>query len=443
MLNAYNKWMLAYGSGWDSVVHKHYHSLLKTQFAAHATIQEQKLDKIKNLLRHAYESTVFYKERLNQTGIKPRDIKSLDDLKKIPPLTREDLNSQLQALISDRYSKDQIHYDKTGGSTGLSTQFVRSNECLAIKKATEFRFNSWAGWKPGERILYYWSPIQDFSSNNKKPNEIIQKYFRKRLALYAGKLNPEILAQHAEKWKKFQPHLVRAFPSSLQMFAEYLNENNISPYSPKAIITVGETLNQFQRALFEKTFRCKVFNCYVSRECGNMASECNEHDGLHVAEELIHIEVETENDDVGNLLITDLSNFAMPLIRYRIQDMSKIKLGKCSCGRTLIKLNLESARLSDYIVSPVDNTKIGGVTIIHYLLAEGPRVGRFQIIQDKKNHLLIKMSGSKSDNQKGIAHIHRTIDTLFEGKMLTDIEFVEHIPFLKSGKYQFIRREIP
>jgi phenylacetate-CoA ligase len=443
MLKNKSKWEFIYGSNWNANVRKYYNDLLRSQFASKSSIQEKKLLGVQSIVKHAYDSTMFYRERFDKAGLKPDTIQCFEDLKIIPPLIREDLNNHLQALISNRFTENKIHYDKTGGSTGLTTVFARSNDCLSQKKANEYRFNAMTGWKPGERILYYWPAIQDFTNLKNKHNMVVQKYYRRRLSIFAGKLNSDILKRHFDLMVDFKPKLIRAFPSVLQVFAEFVNENNLPVCIPKAIITVGESLNQFQRELFENTFNCEIYNCYVSRECGNMACECERHNGLHVAEELLHIEIDSNSDnDFGNILITDLTNYGMPLIRYKIQDMSRILNDRCCCGRETVRLDLEAARLSDYIISPVDRTKIGGPALIHYLLAEGPKVGRFQIIQDEIDHLKIRMCGNKKDNKKGIDHVKKTIGVLFDDKMNIDIEFVDKIPFLKSGKYQFVLRKV-
>jgi hypothetical protein len=86
---------------------------------------------------------------------------------------------------------------------------------------------------------------------------------------------------------------------------------------------------------------------------------------------------------------------------------------------------------------------ISGSTLVHYLLAEGPNVGRFQLIQDELNHISVKMAGSYEANQQGINHIKETIGGIFGKNMKVDIEFVDSIPFLPSGKYQFAARTFP
>lgn len=429
------------GAGWNRDVCRHYRRLARSQTFDPELAARLKTIRLRSLLQHAYQTTRFYRERFDAAGFTPADFQRAEDLQRLPPLTRQDLNAHLESLVSLAFLRQGLQFDFTGGSTGLPTRFARSNACLSIKKANELRFNSWTGWKPGDRILYYWPALQDIGANGKGPLTLRRRLLDRHLTLYAGRLSPRILQEHATLFRRFKPHLIRAFPSALQIFAAFLRERGIALPAPKAIITVGETLNAFQRQLFEEAFQSRVFNCYVSRECGNIAAECAEHDGLHVADELLHLEVvNAGNGAVGEILITDLTNFGMPLIRYRIQDASLIKHGACRCGRTLPRIDISAARLSDYLISPADGAIVSGPTIIHYMFAEGPKVGRFQIEQDRRDHLIVRMAGGRDANRQLVEHIATVAQRLFHGQMRIDYEFVAGIPLLKSGKYQFVKR---
>lgn len=404
-------------------------------------LRTYQLGKLKLLLRHAYDNTIFYKRRFDQIGFHPDDLSSLEDLKKIPPVTRQDLNEHLEDMIARNISEKERHYASTGGSTGLATRFARDNGCLSIKKAAEYRFNTWMGWKPGDKILYYWPALTDFSSEGSKTNCYKSLLLYRSLRLFAGRLNEKILAEHVRKYIAFKPSLIRAFPSALQRFAEYALNSGVSLPEPRGIITVGEPLIETQRNLFRDIFHSDVFNCYVSRECGNIGCECPAHNGMHIAEEMVYLEIEARKEgEFGEILLTDLWNMGMPLIRYRIQDAAKWVDGFCSCGRQHRRIGVEAARISDFLISPINDSYISGATLLHYLLAEGPQIGRVKLLQDAKDHLNIIIAGDKVSSQAGVKHIKSKLEIIFEGSMKVDFTFVEEIPLLPSGKYQFVQR---
>jgi len=421
---------------------KPYRELKRSEKWSTEELRHQQLLRLKGLLHHAYYHTLFYKRRFDKEGIRPEDIRKIEDIQYVPIVTREDLNENIENMIAQNIPSNEIHHDSTGGSTGLSTQFARDDGCLSIKKASEYRFNSWTGWRPGEKILYYWPALADYSGTKKRPWITKDMLWNRKIVLYAGKLSQRILKDHLKRFIKFKPQLVRCFPNALQIFAEYIVEKGVYLRVDRGVISVGEPLNEYQRVLFKQAFSCEVYNCYVSRECGNTACECEAHEGMHVSDELLYLEINaTKKGGVGKILITDLHNMGMPLIRYDIQDASQIYQGECSCGRKLTRISLDAARMTDYLISPVDGSLISGSTLVHYLLAEGPKVGRFQVVQDKQNHLQIKMTGRLEDNESGIAHISNVIDNVFKGQMKLDFDFVESIPFLPSGKYRFIQRD--
>ena len=400
------------------------------------------LKRLKNILHHAYDNTSFYKERFDKFGLKPNDIKLLEDFKQIPPVTRDDLNNHLDKMIAKNISEENRFFSTTGGSTGIATRFAIDNKCLGIKKASEYRFNTWAGWKPGEKILAYWPALADFDANVTQQVTLKNLLYSRHLKLFSGRLNEKILSEHLKAYIKFRPSLIRAFPSALQKFAEYLKDKGTNLPQPKAIICVGEPLLESQRTLFKNVFGCGVYNCYVSRECGNIACECPAHEGLHIAEEMIYLEIENQGEDgFGKILITDLWNMGMPFIRYEIQDAARFIKGNCSCGKKHRRIGVDAARLSDFLISPVDGSYVSGSTLIHYLLAEGPQVGRVKLVQDANDHISILMTGDEESNRKSVDHIKARLNTVFKGKMKLHFEYVDEIPLLNSGKYSFVERK--
>lgn len=423
------------------ITRHHLNFLNKSQLWTREELDNFKWQRIKTLLHHAYENSIFYKKRFEELKLHPNDFKNLKDLEYLPPISRNDLNNHLETMIAGGIKNKYIHFSTTGGSTGLPTRFARDNACLSIKNASEFRFNIWAGWKPGDKILHYWPALMDFSGEMNSYTVLKSILFNRKLRLYAGQLNKDILLKHLKFYKLYRPQLIRAFPSALERFAEFIIDSGRKIPKPRGIISVGEPLLESQRRLFENTFGCEIFNCYVSRECGNIASECQNHDGLHVAEELIHLEINKQDKgEYGEILLTDLWNMGMPFIRYRIQDAARFVKGTCLCGKNHMRIGVDSARISDFLISPIDGSFISGSTLLHYLLAEGPNVGRVKLIQETPKHIKVLISGNKNAQVDSMKHIELRLNTIFKGSILVDFEFVESIPLLKSGKYRFVER---
>jgi phenylacetate-CoA ligase len=405
-------------------------------------LEDFRLGRVQAIVAHAYNTTRFYKLAFDAAGIRPDDIRSLEDFAKLPALAREDLNNHLADLVSAAVPSKNLRYASTGGSTGLATRFARDTACRYIKKAAELRFDAWAGAGDNERKLYYWPALADFAAGKRSGTNGPSASMGNTLTLFAGKLNESVMAGHLKEVRRFQPQLVRAFPGALTVFARYLKDRGEAIRHVKGIVSVGEPLLPNQRELIESVFGCPVFNCFVSREAGNTACECEHHVGMHVAEDMVHVEIiNASRAGFGEIVVTDLWNMGMPLIRYRIQDAGCWLDQPCNCGRPFRVMGLEAARLSDFMVSPADGSLISSSSLTHYLLALGPALTRIKLIQTGPEALTVRIAGT-NDNSGTIAlHIRDTLTRIFGAGLQITTEYCLEISTLPSGKYSFFERQ--
>lgn len=419
---------------------KYYVKLRKSQYYSRDRLEMESWKKVKALIRHAYNHCPYYTNLFRSIGAVPQDIKDPSDYERIPVLTKDNLRENLEDLVATNFSREEIHRDATGGSTGNHTPFYRDNKCLEIKKAAELRFDSWAGCKPGEKRAFYWPAIQDFSKADTSVKSKIKRWLLEpELMLYAGILDNATLDSHHRHLAHFRPRLMRAFPNPLSIFSKYVLEKGKDNLHIPSIMCVGEPLLPSHRRQFEVTFSSEVFNCYVSRECGNIACECSQHNYLHMNSELLYIEFLNEKPDTpSKIIITDLYNYGMPFIRYQIEDMGRRIEKKCECGINLPLMDIGACRISDFIISPYDKSLISGSSFLHYMIAEGPEVGQIQVIQDAVNHLELRIVRSSNYSQDKLKHFDKVISHMFKGKMNYDITFVDRIGRERSGKYRFV-----
>jgi phenylacetate-CoA ligase len=418
--------------------------LEESQYWAPDQLVEYQFHKVKALLSHAYRNTSFYRERFESIGFNPQKFKDLSELKQIPPLTRKDILEHIDSMVAPNLLPHQVHRDATGGSSGMHTPFYRNNDCLSFKKAVEYRCNKWAGWSIGDKIAYYWSAAQDFAKSVPLGSRVKNGLGYRALMLYSGRLDEATLELHRRQLGEFAPGLMRVFPNPLSVLARHLRQAGKQPISIPSIISVGEPLLESHRQIFKDVFGSRVFNCYVSRECGNMACECGAEQGLlHINSEMVYVEFEeiAGRDPRGpkSLLITDLSNYGMPFIRYRISDLAWPVEKACKCGRTLPLLRMDGGRMSDFLISPLDGSLVSGVSFLHHLIAEGPEVGQVQVVQDQVDHLRINLVKSRGFSEDKINHFHQTINKIFKGAMTYDIQYVDCLENEKSGKYMFTK----
>jgi len=429
-------------------LYAHLKQLEESQFWPRQGIIELQFSRVKRLLIHAYQYTDFYKKRFDDVGFDPFQFAYLSDLKKIPLLTKKQIRGNFQGLISKRHNKSELHFSETGGTTGVKMKFYRDNACLSPKEAALYRFEKWAGWDFGQRMGLVWTAQQDYVGHWTKKAKIKNELFGRRVVFPAAILDEESISHYVNLLIRKRPVMIRAFTSPIYEVSKYITDNNIDEIELNGVITTGEPLYDHQRRLISSAFHCDVFDSYRSREAGPLAQECEEHHGLHINAESLYIEVvppdkkEDYDPGIGDIVVTDLMNLGMPLIRYKMGDMGIISRRQCPCGRGLPLLEQITGRSADMLFTP-DGKQITAGSLVLYLVDEAPgTLGQVQIIQDKRDHLLIRMTPDPLPSDEIKNYQKKTVKRLFGSDMRVSFEIVAEIPRSKSGKYQFTKYQL-
>ena len=418
----------------------------ESQYWSTDQLHKWQWDRLHLILTHAYNNTAFYRRRFDDIGAHPKDIKDYNDFLKVPVLTKQNLKNNLHELVAGNYSKNEIHESTTGGTTADYTVFYRDNKCLDFKLASTIRHDRWCGWDIGEKEAIIWPASIDFKAKPTLRSAVRNMLLDRKLRIFAGVLNEKIIKNICVSLQKNKPVLIRGFPGPISIIAEFIKDNPEYCIRPSAIKSVGEPLSTNARELFESVFQCKVFNYYLSRESGTIASECEQHDKMHINSECLFVEFlrngkPVESGEPGDIVITDFYNFGMPFIRYQIGDVGASVKGRCACGRNLPLMDMTAGRESDFLVSSLDGSFVMGLSLL-VPFVENPKVGQLQIIQDKKDHIILKIAKSENFEQSNLKNFEHTVQNMFQGTMSVSFDFVDNIPHDKSGKYRFCIRNI-
>ena len=413
----------------------------KSQFFSSQDIRDLQRERLHNLTRHAFQNTKFYRDRFEQYGFNPDD--SADDLFeqlcKLPPLTKSEIQTSAMSMISNGLDHSKLIKNQTGGSTGEPIRFYLDKNRYEARIAGMHRHDKWAGLEIGHRSAYVWGAPQDKPSNSWKA-KLRNRLLGGQIWLDTSNITDEKIRDFVDQLKKFRPEVVVAYANAILMLARFCEENNIAAYQPKSIITSAELLTQEGRQTIERVFGCKVFNRYGCREFSVIGSECDAHDGLHLMSEGLLVEVDQNTldaDGSGDLLVTDLLNTAMPMIRYRIGDRGQLMTGDCECGRGLPRLKSVDGRVTDFLVG-TSGQLVSGVFLATYLAAQRPSLGRVQIVQEDKGQALFKIKPNEDfapDSDREF--ILETAKKHLGHEANVEIEQVEEFEFTRSGKVQF------
>ena len=334
------------------------------------TISRDKLEiyqlgQLKVQITEAYEHSPFYRKSFDAAGVKPEDLKTLEDLRKFPILTKHEIRERQDAvpIIGDlcvRPEEDVVFISSSSGSTGAPTASPFSKRDFDEFQNIESRLFWQAGMRPNDRYIH----ALNFSLFVGGP-DVIGAQNLGALCIWGGTLPADRLLFIIQQ---YQPTVIWTTPSYAWYLGETAKQKGINPATDLAInkiIVAGEPGGSIAatREAIEKLWDAEVYDFYgISDIFGACAAACEAHDGLHVAEDQILVEVVDEKTGLpvkegerGEMLLTTLRKEIRPMIRFRTGDIVTYTNKKCSCGRTLKRIKVVG-RIDDMFIA-------GGVNV--------------------------------------------------------------------------------
>ncbi len=419
----------------------------RTQWLPPEQLQQLQLTRLKALLSHAATNCPFYARRFAEAGFDPAAVQSLRDIERLPVLTKSDIQQHRDELTAAGLPTSERVPNQTGGSTGSPLRFFMSPDSVYRRIANTIRHDRWAGLEPYHKGAAIWGHRRDLNAPRSTMDNLRDRFFSRRVILDTSEITEEKLARFVERLNKEKPSTYVAYANAIYLIARFIKEREITGYHrPKSIITSAEVLTDDQRRLLEDVFACPVFNRYGSREFSVIASECEAHSGLHIAADTLLVEI-IRNDracrpgELGQIVITDLHNYALPFIRYRIEDMGMLLETRCSCGRTLPMMEIVGGRVTDFLVTP-EGAVVSGAAMTIYFIARVPGIVQAQLVQKKKDFLMLRLAVDQSFGEDSKRMIAESVNRFFGPLMKYEIEQVDSIPVEASGKYRFSISEI-
>ena len=415
----------------------------KTQFLSPEEIQELNWQRLKRILAHAYDNIPYYHKSFDAAGVHPNDVKEEKDLLRLPVLEKKQVQDHLAELYVPNWPSKDLITDQTGGSTGTPVKYYCSYDRRISREAATYRHNRWAGWDICDKAATLWGAYRDIVPPKTMLNKIHAFLLGRSINLNTAAFNENDVFLFNDEMKKFRPKCILGYANALAIFARILKDHAVSAYQPYSIVASSEMLTTENRLLVEEVFGCKVFNRYGSRETSVLASECEKHEGMHVMAEGLHIELvrqgrHTEPEEMGEVIVTDMLNLPMPLIRYRIGDTASWSGKICSCGRGLPMLSGLNGRVSDFLVTDSGGLS-SGTALTAMIVSTRTSLKQVQIYQEKQGEVVFRLAtGKDTPAAKEDLDFVREKAAVYLGKgTKVDFEFVDEIPKTASGKYLF------
>ena len=381
----------------------------------------------------------YWQEVFDKLNIGKEGITNYKDFQKLPIIEKYDIRANKSKMIARNYI-GKTWTKSTGGSTGIPLELDYTADSYDWRVAVSKRGYSWAGCEDGIKQLYVWGVAIGNESWLKKIKKNIHHKILRHIYVNCFKFSKEEMEKTVKTIQRFKPKVIIGYTNPLYNFAKFINDKGIVGLNVKSVISAAEKLHEFQREEIKKAFNCEVFNTYGSREFMLIASECEKHKGLHINVENLFVEVIKEDGqpakpgEMGDIVITDLHNYGMPFIRYRIGDMAVVSDRECGCGRGLPLLEDVVGRSLDMIKTP-DGRLVPGEFFPH-LMKEFKGIEKFQVVQDKVNELKFRIVKNNYFKDSEFDFMKKEIIKVIGEKMFIDFIFVDSIPLTKTGKFR-------
>lgn len=420
--------------------HLRYYRLLKhTQFDPPSEIQSRQFAAVRRLLSHAYHTVPYYQNLFNKHKIRPDDILSFQDFERIPILTKAELRTNASQLRSTAFLDQSLTRKSTSGSTGMPLEVMLDRDSREWKQACTLRSDEWSGWRLGQRVAKVWGnpEYRHHGFKGRVRNFLIDR------ARYLDTLDvtEERLFAFASSLRRKPPGLLFGHAHSLYLLAVFVRKHCPGSIQPGGILSTAMLLHDWQRTMIEETFGQRVTNRYGCEEVSLIACECEKQRGLHVNADSLYTEVQQDlnrwpDPNTGKMIVTDLTNYAMPLIRYQIGDVVVKSTRSCGCGRGLPLLERVEGREADYVLTP-EGKLISGISLTENFALHIRGAAQVQLVQDDLHHLRVRMVAGDEFGAESRRMVAELVRKTFGPEMRHELELVAEIPQEPSGKYRF------
>ncbi len=349
------------------------------------------------MVSHAYQTCPYYTEMFDQHGLRPQMIRTLNDLKQIPLLSRQTVRQNFYDLCSDTIEIQHSFLQQTSGSTGEPVKIISNYQQKLEGDIVLSLF-----------IRSYGVEVSHFSNNDTglilvtsfpmSQSFTYRQPFFNFSTLFKLNINGEHWSSASDPLefiRQQQPILITGLPEhlySLYQLSHQMDPEQIYPIKPRLLLSGGNTLRKSIRDKLRNFFQVPVVDFYASKEFGQIAATCPENTGYHINEWMILEIVDANGEPLpagerGQIALTSLRNFSMPLIRYVVGDYGRLAPNSCSCGNQWPLLLELEGRSNQFLIKP-DGTLLHPYVFLKLL--NRLSLAQYQVIQQSQNQIVIR-----------------------------------------------------
>lgn len=408
------------------------YNLMKSQWKSNKELKSLQEKRLRSVIKYSYEEIPLFHSKCKNACVRPEDIKTVDDLVKIPFTTKAEIQANFpNGVVARQVDLSKCWKPRTSGSTGRPLTMIYDIAAEDFEKATALRPNLTCGQKPWDN----WGSISS-------PAHIGEmKWFQKlglfrmdRISLF------DTTDYQIRRLRKLDVDILGGYASSIYLIAKELVRKKKDGIHPKLVFTTAEVLTENMRKIIDSAFRLKLLDQFGCVEFGRTAWECTEHAGYHMDMESVVMEFIRDGEQVGSnesgeIVYTSLYNYAMPLIRYRIGDVGVPSDEMCPCGRGLSLMKRLEGRTDAFIKIPSGRVFS---PIIWTVMLRPYDINQFKVIQEKIDKINVLLVPNISFTEEKLLIIKNDIKNVLGQEVEIDINQVEKISREKSGKIRSV-----
>lgn len=407
----------------------------------------QRRQRLGRLLTKAARHVPYFRQRLDlQRLVDPEGLVRWDAFMQLPVVDKDEIRAHWEEFQAEGNPGGARYENYSGGSSGEPLRFVQDEAYRRYNGAVKLFMDEWGGIRPGDRIYKVWGSMRDHGA--------VGGSLKDRVAAWANNthwVDPFAYFTQAEMeslvrdYNAQRPDQMMGYTEFVLDIAKAAHAAGISVHRPRSVMTTATTLTDDMRSMLANTFGAPVFNRYGSREMGDMACDCEAHEGLHVMSPSHFVEILDEAGQTlppgaqGYLVVTCLTNLSMPFIRYRIGDLASWTGRPCSCGRPWPLLAGVDGRTADFFYASDGSKFYPGV--IHAVFFYRDWIKRFQAVQEALDHVVVSIlprPGQEPDPvrlKQEMGEIRTSLEAMLGKEIRVDVVLVDDIPPSPSGKF--------
>lgn len=395
------------------------------------------------LLKHAVTNVPYYRSVLRDAEVCVNGTIDLTRFANIPLLTKDILRDQCDQLKSDDLAERRWYRNTSGGSTGEPAIFIQDSHYHDLSMATKIIQYEWSGKTEGEVHIKLWGSDRDILKGSIGSRAKFSNFLRNQTLLNTYLMTETVMDNYITIIKQKKPKLIEAYVQSAYEIARYMKTKEDRISGVGCVITSAGTLFPLMRQEIEAAFQCNVVNRYGSREVGDMACQRLPNHSLEISHYTHLIEVvdpegfPVQPGEMGEIVVTCLSNFAMPLIRYRIGDMGIPAHAEYDGSIGVVRLEAVTGRTRDVFITS-SGAIVDGAYFTHLVFFRD-WIKQFQFVQESLDLVVLRIVAGEHaiPTREELLDIEAKIQRVMGPACRVQIDFVTEILPTPSGKYRY------